>query len=112
MGGKGGGNDQPMQQAEPEIQTEGGWKWADSGTRETPKPPEKPKTPEKKLEPVTEAPGGKPPWETPLPFTGGVPGYAAANTNLSPLGDALVGGLAAEPGKAGPRMPQQYAGQV
>jgi hypothetical protein len=113
MGGKGGDSGSSQQQyVEEPAATTGGWKWADGSTgipktTAAPKEAEKPPT-------VTEDPTkqtGVEQIETQPYAPPGFGDYPTSNTNLSGLGDMLVTGMAAQPGKAGPP-PPQYQGQV
>jgi len=116
MGGKGGEASNVMQQqyeSAPSPGT-GGYIYPETGTTEPPKK-EVVKKEEKKEAPITEDPskaGAEVITDTVQPY--GPPGfgnYPATNTNLSGLGDMLVQGMQAQPGKAGPTMPL-YTGQV
>lgn len=70
---------------------------------------------EKKDTPITEDPakaGGDTPPEDTQPYAPpGFGNYGDTNTNMSPLGDALVAGMMEQPGKPGPTNPK-YFGQV
>jgi hypothetical protein len=117
MGGKGGEASNVMQQqyeSAPSPGT-GGYIYPETGTTEPPKR-EPVKKEEKKEPPITEDPskaGAEVIADAPIdPY--GPPGfgnYPTTNTNLSGLGDMLVQGMQAQPGKAGPTLPQ-YTGQV
>ena len=115
MGGKGGDSGSGQQQMEaPTVQTEGGWTYADGTTTK----PAAPKTAAPTSDPglVTEDPNQigveqvtqkeTQPYAPP-----GFGNYPGSNTNLSGLGDVLVTGMQAQPGKKGPQ-PPQYQGQV
>jgi len=117
MGGKGGEASNVMQQQYESAPTPGtgGYIYPETGTTEPPKR-EPVKKEEKKEAPITEDPskvGAEVVVDTAQPY--GPPGfgnYPAGNNNLTGLGDALVQGMQAQPGKAGPTVPPLYAGQV
>jgi len=115
MGGKGGGASNVMQQDYGQYGSPtntGGW-------TEVSKPvaPPKAEEPKKPAGELTEDPSKagaeqiKPDAET-HPFAPpGWGNYPTTNTNLTGLGDELVAGMQAQPGKAGPVTPN-YVGQV
>jgi hypothetical protein len=117
MGGKGGDSGpSPMQQTYDtgSPSTTGGWTYLD-GTTNKPKTAT-PKKEEPKQTPIVEDPskaGAETVAQDPETQPYAPPGwgnYPSSGTNLSGLGDVLVGGMA-EPGKAGPKA-QNYFGQV
>jgi hypothetical protein len=113
MGGKGSASNVMKQDyGSPTATTEGGWEWADKTAQAAP-----PKKEEVKEPPITEDPSKvgaeavKQDAETQPYAPPGWGNYPSSSGNLTGLGDALVTGMQAQPGKAGPVAPN-YVGQV
>jgi len=116
MGGKGGDSGGSQQQyVEEPAATTGGWKWADGSTgipQTEAVAKEAAKAPTVTENPLAQTGQEQIAIEATQPYAPpGFGNYPASNTNLSGLGDMLVTGMTAQPGKAGPQ-PPQYQGQV